>query len=388
MTAPLPVVALLMTLSGGYLRDVYRGIFGYLRMHGRPFRVTMVNDLKFIRTMTQPAAGVIALATEAELARRLAALGLPVVNVSGRLDPSGLPTVRVDDHAIGELAADYFLANGLRHFAYFGHKGAAIFSRRGDGFIRRLGQAHACSRLDVSIRVPTLELRAADRQRLRRWLRMLPKPVGLLCGTDWVAGALYEACEELGLRVGVDLAVLGVDNDEFLCETQDPPLSSVDTHPNRVGYEAAAIMAGMLRGQPAPLSPVLIPPVGVVQRQSSDLLAVPDPQVAAVLRHIRDHACEPLSVARLVPLVSLSRRVLERRFRACMGYSMLTEIHRMKLERIRERLGHTEQTLEQIAAACGFAQVSHMSALFRKKTGQAPGAFRALMRRGRPKNSE
>lgn len=383
MNAPLPLVALLMTLSGGYLRDVYRGIFGFLRMHGRPFRVAMVNDLKFIRTLTPPAAGVIALASEPELARRLAALDLPVVNVSGRLDPPGLPTVRVDDLAIGALAADYFLASGLRHFAYFGHKGAAIFSRRGDGFSRRLGEAHGCRRLEVSIRVPALELRAADRQRLRRWLRKLPKPAGILCGTDWAAGSLYEACEELGLRVGADLAVLGVDNDEFLCETRDPPLSSVDTHPNRVGYEAAAMMAGMLAGRPVSLEPVLIPPVGVVQRQSSNLLAVPDPQVATVLRYIREHAHEPLSVARLVPLVSLSRRVLERRFRACMGYTILAEIHRVKMERIRELLGHTDQTLEQIAAACGFAQVSHMSALFRKKTGQSPGACRILLRRGR-----
>lgn len=142
-------------------------------------------------------------------------------------------------------------------------------------------------------------------------------------------------------------------------------------------------MTRFLRGQPPPRMPLLVPPVGVVQRQSTNWLSVADPAVAAVLRFIHDHAHEPLTVARLLPVAALSRRLLERRFRVCMGRSMLEEIHRVKLDRVRERLVHSDHTLDQIAAACGFSQLSHLSALFRRKTGQTLSDCRAMLRRGR-----
>lgn len=139
-------------------------------------------------------------------------------------------------------------------------------------------------------------------------------------------------------------------------------------------------MARLLRGGRPPSEPILVPPVAVVQRQSSDLLAVADPHLAAALRYVREHVDQPLTVEKVARQVPLSRRVLERRFREHLGRTVLSEIHRAKIERIKQLLIATDQTTEEIAEHCGFAQLSHMAAFFRKKTGFAPGAFRKQFR--------
>jgi LacI family transcriptional regulator len=176
------------------------------------------------------------------------------------------------------------------------------------------------------------------------------------------------------------VAVVGVGNEDFFCETSNPPLSSIDTQAARIGYEAAALLLSLLRGKRAPHAPRLIEPLGVVIRRSSSVCAVEDAHVATVVKYLRDRAGHPISVGDLVRLVPVSRRGLERRFRQCLNRSIREEIHRLKLERIKNLLAMSDQPIGEVADICGFLQITHMSNFFRKKTGKTPGEFRRQFR--------
>jgi LacI family transcriptional regulator len=376
----IPVVVLVLEFSSHYHREVYRGVANYARNNPRAFRPILVPDRQSLQLMRPPPDGIIThvtTATQREFFQRTLSPSVPMVNISGRLDELQLPTVRLDDLAAGRMAAGHLLACGLRQFGYFGRTIGAIFARRGEGFARSIRQAgHPCSIYLCPGGVISEQANHLEFRRLQKWLDALPKPVGILSGTDWVAIDIYEACDRLRLQIGQQIAVVGIDNDDILCETQTPSLSSVDIKADRIGYEAATLLVRLMRGKKAPPGPILVPPVRVVQRRSSDMLALSDPEVGSVLRFIRDHIDQPFSVEDAIRQVPLSRRALERRFRRSAGCSILDEVHRIKIERMRELLITTNQTIEEISVACGFVQLSHMAKLFRKKTGLPPGTFR------------
>jgi LacI family transcriptional regulator len=223
---------------------------------------------------------------------------------------------------------------------------------------------------------------ALDRA-VARWLTLLHKPVGVLAPNDVWAYQLLEVCRQKALRVPDDVALVGVDNDDLLCGLARPPLTSVATPAERVGYEAAALldrlMASPGRADGAPPLPPL-PPLGVVARQSTDVLMVDDPAVAAAVRFIRERACTPIGVEDLLRAVPLPRRTLERRFRAALGRGPGEEIRRTRVERARYLLGASRSSMGEVARAAGFADAKHFCVAFRRHTGQSPSSYRREFR--------
>ena len=172
---------------------------------------------------------------------------------------------------------------------------------------------------------------------MRRWLTGLPRPVGILASHDPQAVELSELCRHSGLRVPEEVALVGVDNDDLLCELGAPSLTSVALPAERVGFEAARLLDCLLtrprpRGRPGG-SALLLPPQGVVTRVSTDVLAIDDAEVVATLRFIRQHAHESIQVKDVLDEVPVSRRTLERRVRAALGRGVWEEIRRAHLER-------------------------------------------------------
>jgi LacI family transcriptional regulator len=378
-------VAVLMTEGARYTRSIYHGVAEYARRHRGRFEPVHVQNLAFLRSWEKRPTGVIALVFDPSVARELQSMRLPVVNVSGRYPRSPFPMVIGDDTAIGRVAAEHLLDSGFSSFGYYGNQIGAHYANRCAGFeaaVREAGKT--CGSFRYTLEKNKDRPNSAERRRLDQWLKRQEKPIGLFCGTDWCALHLYEACFRLGLRVRDDVALVAAGNDEFICESCEPPLSSVDNQPGQIGYEAAALMARLLRGEFPPAGPIRIPPAGVVQRRSSDVFINEDRHLATVLRFIQNHLDQPLHVADLVRLVPLSRRALERRVREALGRSILDEIHRRKMERIKHLLARNDQSIEAIATACGFAQAAHMTALFRKITGLPPSAYREQLRRHAP----
>lgn len=229
---------------------------------------------------------------------------------------------------------------------------------------------------------------------LKAWLAALPKPVGIMACHDVRARHVLEACRSLGLRVPHDVAVVGVDDDEFVCELCDPPLSSVSLAARSVGHEAAQLLdrlmrptrfaAGTTMASPMPRR-TLVPPVGVVARQSTDTLAVADPVIAAAIRTIRERAAKGLEISELVTASKLSRWQLEDRFRRVVGRSIHDDMLHVRLNEARRLVTTTSLPLKQIAPRSGFRSVAYMTTLFRRHFNATPAALRASARgRGEP----
>jgi LacI family transcriptional regulator len=192
---------------------------------------------------------------------------------------------------------------------------------------------------------------------------------------------VLEAARRAGAAVPEQLAVIGVDNDEPVCEISDPPLSSVIPDHGQVGYEGAALLDRLFLGKTAPEAPVFIPPAGLVTRLSTDVLAIDDPQVATAVRFIREHACDGISIEDVVEHLPLSRSTLQRRFRKALGRTIHDEILRIRLRRVQELLTDTDLPLESVADKAGFVHRQYLGEIFKRKTGDTLAEYRARSQR-------
>lgn len=316
------------------------------------------------------------------LARGLSSLGKPVVNVSGVLPELPFPRVIVDHEAAGRLAAEHFLSRGVRQFGFVGYPQHAFSLGREAGFRRQVeaaGYAVAVFR---------------DRKRklgdptglwhwnpaLLAWLAGLPKPVGVFASHDSQGVQISEYCRHLGLKVPDDVSIVGVDDDDLLCDLARPSLSSVALPGERIGYEAAAMLERLIVGQPLDTPRLELPPVRLVVRQSSDIQAIADAEVAAAVRFIRDRAGQPTQVRDVMRAVPASRRSLERRFRSLLQRGIFEEIRRVQIERAKALLVDTDMPMSLVAARAGLADSRQLSIVFRQQENMTPTKFRQLYR--------
>lgn len=382
-----PRVALLIETSRAYGRDLLVGIAQYLRVHG-PWSIEFEEGDPCERMPEWfkgwEGDGIIARVKTPAMAKTIARLRVPVVDLYGGLPQLDMPTVRSDETAVGKLAAEHLLERGFRQFAFCGFNGTDWSDRRRNGFEQRVAQAgFPCQAFANPRRSPSgptgeyEEHGLRSKQQLNAWLLALPKPVGLMACNDLRARQVLDACRGLSLAVPDDVAVIGVDKDEVLCELAELPLSSVILNTQRIGFEAAALLAHMMAGGTPPRQTVLVEPRAVATRRSTEVLAVEDRHIATALRFIREHACEGLDVPGLLRAVPLSRSSLERRFAQILGRSPKAEILRVQLERAKQLLMDSDLSLALVAEKAGFDHPEHLSRLFKKKTGTTPGQFRA-----------
>jgi LacI family transcriptional regulator len=217
-------------------------------------------------------------------------------------------------------------------------------------------------------------------QPLMDWLTSLSKPVGLLASNDVQASQVSECCRQLKLLVPDHLAIVGVDNDDVLCDLSRPSLSSVALPGERIGYEASKLLDEWLAGSPPAKTLIVLPPTGVKVRQSSDLFAVADADVSAAVGFIQRHAHEVIRVDDVLRHVPIARRALERRFRKSLDRSISEEIRRVHLERSKHLLSDTKLPVADIAHMSGFSDGRQLSILFRQATGMTPTEFRRQFR--------
>jgi LacI family transcriptional regulator len=200
----------------------------------------------------------------------------------------------------------------------------------------------------------------------------------VLAAWDGRAVQVLQACRRIGVAVPDELAVLGVDNDELLCDLADPPLSSVATGILEIGSLAAELLSRMMAGERIPPGPRPVRPSGVVIRQSTDMLAIDDRPVSDALRFIRESAGRTICVEDVLRVVPLSRRVLESRFRRLVGHTPHEEIVRVRLRRVEELLIETDLPLKSIASRTGFPSVQYLICAFKQRNGVTPGRYRVL----------
>jgi len=382
-------VLLIVETSYAYGRAVLRGINDYLVSH-ESWSVSL--DLRGL--MMPPPAwlddwagdGVISRSSTPGMADLVSRRKLPAVDLTDVRGDLGLPRIWTDHAEVGKLAAAHLLERGFKRFGFCGFLEHEWCKLRRDGFIAAVAGVDDRVALfetpwDFRVTRPLDE----GHQELCDWLEALPKPVGVMACNDVRGQHVLDACRRLNLAVPEEVAVIGVDDDELLCRLCDPPLSSVLPDAERIGYEAAAALDALMKGEPLGWTELVIPPAGVVTRQSTDVLAIDDPLVAAAVRLIRQRACSGLSVEDVLREVPLSRSILERRFRKHLGRSPQAEIRHVRIKRAKQLLVESDLTLDRIAALTGFEHPEYLSVVFRRETGETPGRYRARLRTDPPR---
>jgi len=377
-------VAVLVDTSTGWGRRLVRGIGNYVRKQGTWYVWIMAGGQS--PQVRLPTAwrgdGIIARVASHAYARHVTQAGVPVVNVSAiQLKGVDLPRVATDVRAVGRLAAEHFLDRGFRHFGYVGPRQRSYVESHYQGYVRALAEA-GCQCTPYSPG-PGAGVQAgwhARQKDLARWLKQLPRPVGVLTWATELAQEVVDVCQQAKLLVPEQVAVLAADDDELLCEMSNPPLSGITLSSERIGYEAAALLERLMRGRRPPKAPILIRATGVVARQSTDTLAVDDPDLARAIAFIRDHAAEPIQVKDVLRAVPVSRRRLERRFRDVLRRTPAAEIRRVHLERAKRLLAETDMAVPDVAAASGFGSREYLACVFKSETGLSPNKYRRRAR--------
>lgn len=373
-----PHVALLIETSLASGRDILRGIARYVREHESWALYHEPHGLtdRLPRWLSRwKGDGIIARIQTQAMAAAIARSGIPAVDVLGVEPSRAFPLVHVDNGAVARMAAEHLRERGLENFGFFGIEAENWSQERYAAFSAAVAPNPVAL---YELPRQALMSRSWDKaeDRLARWVAQLPRPAGVLICSDQRGAHFLEACRRAGVVVPDEVAVIGVDNDEPLCEACDPPLSSVQPGHARVGYEASALLDRLLHGVSIPREPTLLPPQEIVARLSTDTLAVADRALVAALRLIREHGHRGLTVEALTRHVGISRSVLQRRFRAVLKRSIHDEILAARIKQARELLTKTDLPLATVAERAGFTHQEYMGAVFKARLGTTPARLR------------
>ncbi len=367
-------------------RGLLRGIGSYIQSHG-PW--TVFHRVGLIPQQLSPQLrkwnphGIIGQFDTPQVLRQVRRLGVPTIDLFGLHPCQGIPRFPVDNAATAIMAADYFLELGYRNYAYCGFEKLHYCRQRRDAFVDYLQQQECTVEIfknrSSSNSSNTFEVETSgqfDIARIGSWLQSLPKPLALMAGTDMRAIQVLEACRLHHLKVPQEVAVLCVGNDEVLCNLTSPPLTSIALRSEQIGYQAAALLDQMLRGKKPPHSEIVTGPLCVVSRESTNHLAITDPQVHEALLYLREHLAHNVAISALAKHVGISPSTLQRRFVQALGRSPRDELIRLQLARIEELLRDMNFSLARIAELTGFNYAECMMKLFKRKTGLTPSEYR------------
>lgn len=320
--------------------------------------------------------GVIAAPDSPQEMNSLHTLNIPAVSISSSPETSIIPRVMFDNRAIGRQAAEHLLECGFRRFAFFGVQDLAYSQPRQKGFVERIEKEGChCNVLEGYSY-------AMEFGRLEEWLKKLEPPLGLLAAQDELASMAIEACTRLRQPVPFSVGVVGVDNNEIVCNFARPTISSVEPNGEDRGYQAALMLDQLMKGETPPEREIRVPPHGVVRRESTNVVAAEDIYVSRVAHYIRDNLTEPLSNTSLAKLVSISGRWLEHRFKKCLGRTMHQFISETRVERAKELLTQEDNLpLYKVAEAVGIDDARQLRLVFQRIVGVTPKQYRQQHRR-------
>jgi LacI family transcriptional regulator len=366
----IPKVILLIETSRAFGRSLLYGIVRYARSHGpwAFYRETsgLEHTLKYLKD--QKADGIIL--RSPTQSHEITHLGIPAIYVIHRqLEAGDFHEVGTDGTLIGHMAAEHFLERGFQHFAYSGFSDRDWSIQRGIYFVERIGREGypvSCHKVSETRMKRYFQ---QEQSRLAEWIQSLPKPLALMACNDDHGQHVLDACKLAGILVPEEVSVLGVDNDELVCNLSDPPMSSIALNTEQAGYQAGEVLDRLMKGEKLPPQKIMVQSSRVVARQSTDFLSVDDADLAAALRFIWQNARQPIGVSEVASGVAISRRVLEKKFQKILHRSIYRELRRVRVNTIISMLMETDSTISVIARKMGFPGIEHIARYFRKETG-------------------
>lgn len=382
----MPQVVVMLPAAIKVCRDIRRGVLKYVRTHG-PWTLHLVDGRdceQKIRRARVRYSGVIAQPVTDDEIAALAALRVPKVLVdpqkyalssAHRLLLAESSSIRCDTEAVGRFAARHFLMNGFVHFAYVGATGDAEWSDlRGRAFAAELESRH----FEVSLfKVNPRKSFADELPSLCAWLRELPKPCAVFCAWDGRARQVVDACAMAEIEVPSAVSILGVDDDDAVCESVNPPIPSVRLDAERAGYLAARHLDNIFRGIDS-RHLILYGPKKVKNRVCAvGVRYWRDEVVRTAADFIALNAVRGATVADVAKRSGVSIRVLERRFVAETGLTVSEMLFKTRLDHVKEMLAETRESIKSIALSCGFGSVSHLTMVFRRAENMTMTEYRA-----------
>ncbi len=313
-----------------------------------------------------------------QLAKTAKRHGVPIVNVWANSPVTDVPLVSPDFEAVGRMAARHLMGRGFRHFGFLGFIRQRTVKTSRTAFEATVaGAGFPCS----ALMVPSgYAARASDwgvfNARLDKWIDTWQLPIGVYVSYDILCRYLACACARKGVQVPHEAALVGTHNEPVICAHPEPSLTSIELGYERVGYRAAELLDRMMAGAPATTEPIRLQPTALLPRQSTDSLAVDDPLVARALRFISEHGHERIKVSDVAAAAHVTRRTLERRFRAVLGRSVGEEITRLRVERAKRLLAESNMRMKRLAPEAGFRDAMQMCIVFKRVEGITPSDYR------------
>lgn len=359
--------------SREYGRQLILGITKYTYFHsswtfyrepgGRERRIPNLKDLD--------ADGIIAHVKNKATADRIIESGIPAVT-KGFLYP-GLNIIHADNAMISEIAARHLMARGFKNFAFYGYTNLSWSTERLDAFVSFVSQK---GKTCFPFTQPRSKSYDKKQDQLVKWIKSLPKPIGVMTSVDDQSQEILQACKAAGIDVPTEVAIVGVDNDPLVCRLTRPQLSSVALDAENAGYEAAELLDRLMNGEKIPKKQITTKATHVEVRQSTDILAMEDRRVALAIHYIKQNLNKIITVDDIVNVTLVPRRTLQMSFKKEIGRSIAEEIRRLKCDQLAQMLITTDMPISKIALDLGYPGIDHISRSFRKEKGMSPIEYR------------
>lgn len=375
-----------ITLSNVYQthREILRGILRFTQQH-TPWVINLqtgrAGEPSAANCVASGCSGLITNSPDERLLALARERRIPVVTFDQDRRLRGVvANIRCGNEEIGVAAARHFIQiPGLAACAFVGEASGRTWSiTRGQAFARELHRLKRACEVYPTVAEKGRANAAREQARLANWISHLPSPIGIFAAYDLRARQVLDICFDLGLNVPDDVVLLGVDNDELICTSTTPTLSSIALDTENAGYRAAQLLdAALSTGNRSPhRSDIVYSVREIVSRQSTARTERQDELVRRCRELIEANADTRFSITDLVSALRISRRTLENHFKAATGQTLAAAIQDIRLERAKTLLRTTSRSQMEIASRCGFCDASHLSSVFRRCFGAVPSTFR------------
>ena len=288
-----------------------------------------------------------------------------------------IPNITGDYIRTGTMAAEYFLSKGYTNFGFFGYNGVCWSDERCDAFRTRVKESYPDDADFYMYDGQNIDnMWYYDQSELTAWLKSLPKPIAIMACDDNQGNILLQACELCGIHVPFDVAIIGVDNDEILCNMSNPSMSTINVDIERGGAATAAMAERMVKDHSYMGEDIVLQPLFVVERLSSSIFATNDKEVLMAIRYIHAHLDTKISVSDILDCVPISRRLLENRFKKMTGMTIYNYISAKRINRFAQLLLSTNDSVSDIAARLDECDTKSISRRFKEFKGCTPTEYR------------
>ena len=376
-----PKIILDIEIIWGYSRGLMRGIMRYSDEHG-PWSFYSnpgKRERVYPHLENWDCDGIVISDLSYKRNRKNIPSHVPVISIYEKTE-SGHISVAPDSLRAGQVGAEYLLGLGFKTFAFCSFRDRTWSKERERGFTERLSNDGYKAHLYHCTYARYQRNWISESGNLVQWIKDLPKPLAIMACNDIMAREVIEVCKKNSFHIPHDVAILGVDDDEMICEFSNPPLSSILYYTEAAGYEAARNLDLLMKGQKLEKSKVEVAVHEIIERQSTNILYIKDPLVAEAVHFIRRSVQRPVKVDDVVAHVSTSRRNLERRFNETLNCTILEELKRSRIDMIIHMLLKTDDSITQIAKSIGLMSSKNLSRYFKEQVGVTPQEYRLKYR--------